>query len=86
MSARLATTTTPNPALASQRLPHTSLIATTLGQLSENEAYAALLRKSVQGYRWDLCEPQGALMATNLAPLQNSLTVSANGIECQKAS
>ena len=41
-----------------------------LDQLSGNEACTALLWRSVQCYRWDSCEPQGALMATNLAPLQ----------------
>ena len=57
-----------------------------LVQLSGNEACTALLWRSVQGYRWDSCEPQGALMATNLAPLQSPLTFSANGTECQRAS
>ena len=40
-----------------------------LVQLSGNEKCTALLWRSVHGYRWDSCEPQGALMATNLAPL-----------------
>ena len=61
--------TTPTPASASQLLPHTSLIAVWPDQLSGNAACTALLWRSVQGYRWDSCEPQGALMATNLAPL-----------------
>ena len=64
------TTTTPTPASASQRLPHTSLIAMQSDQLSGNEACTALLWRSVQGYRRDSCEPQATLMATNLVPLQ----------------
>ena len=57
------------PASASQRLPHTSLIAMQSDQLSGNEACTALLWRSVQCYRRDSCEPQGALKATNLALL-----------------
>ena len=41
-----------------------------LDQLGGSEACTALLWRSVQYYRWDSCEPQGALMATNLALLQ----------------
>ena len=74
------------PRLSISLLPHTSLIAMQSDQLSGNEACTALLWRSVQGYRRDSCEPQGGLMATNLAPLQNPLTFSANGTECQRAS
>ena len=76
----------PAPASASRRLLHTSLIAMQSDQLSGNEACAALLRRSAQGYRRDLCEPQGAAHGHEPGPPPNPLTLSASSTECQRAS